>query len=78
MRRESTPTHQEKGLGKGGIAPPVAHPVQPGPTGYPAGSPNANTNLYKHIGKYSGMRDAELAQSDLESLTQSGKAARRV
>ncbi|MCH7917196.1 MAG: hypothetical protein IIC50_04330 [Planctomycetes bacterium] len=78
MRRESTPTQQEKGLGKGGIAPPVEHQFKPGPSGNPAGSPKAKTNLYKHIGKYSGMRDAELAQSDLESLTQSGKAARRV
>ena len=48
---------------------------KPGQSGNPAGSPKARTNLYKHMSKYSGMIDAELAQLDLESLTQSEKAA---
>ena len=75
---QTIPAQQRDDYKVGPGCPPIEHQFQPGQSGNPAGSPKARTNLYKHIGKYSGMRDAELAQSDLESLTQSGKAARRV
>ena len=58
--------------------PPKEHQWQPGQSGNPAGSPKAKTNLYKHISKYSGMTDAELAQLDLKSLTQSEKAGLKI
>ncbi len=58
--------------------PPREHQWKKGQSGNPAGSPKAKTNLYKHISRYSDMTDAQLAQLDLESLTQSQKAALRI
>lgn len=64
----------EVGFGK----PPKEHQFKPGQSGNPAGSPKPRTNLYKHISRYSAMTDAELAELDLESLTQSEKAALKI
>jgi len=75
---ETVPAQQGDDYRVGPGCPPKEHQFKPGQSGNPAGSPRPRTNLYKHISKYSGMTDAELAQLDLESLTQSEKAALRM
>ena len=73
---QDVPAQQGENYKVGPGCPPREHQWQPGQSGNPSGSPLPRTNLYKHVAKYSGMTDAELAQLDLESLTQSEKAAR--
>ena len=76
-KTDSRPAQQgETAVGPG--HPPEEHRWKKGESGNPAGSPKAKTNLYKHMAKYAGMTDAELAQLDLESLTQSEKAALKI
>ena len=72
---ETVPAQQREEYKVGPGCPPREHQFKPGQSGNPAGSPKSRTNLYKHMAKYSAMTDAELAQLDLESLTQSEKAA---
>ncbi len=55
--------------------PPKECQFKPGQSGNPKGSPKPRTNLYKHVARYAGMTDAELARIDHASLTQSEKAA---
>ena len=78
QQTQDVPAQQGDDYKVGPGCPPKEHQWQPGQSGNPAGSPKAKTNLYKHISKYSGMTDAELAQLDLESLTQSEKAGLRL
>ena len=79
MNRHRTSLHNRvKTIKWGQGCPPREHQWQPGQSGNPSGSPLPRTNLYKHVAKYSGMTDAELAQLDLESLTQSEKAALQI
>ena len=78
QQTQDVPAQQGDDYKVGPGCPPKEHQWQPGQSGNPAGSPKAKTNLYKHISKYSGMTDAELAQLDLESLTQSEKAGLKI
>ena len=78
QQTQDVPAQQGEDYKVGPGCPPKEHQWQPGQSGNPAGSPKAKTNLYKHISKYSGMTDAELAQLDLESLTQSEKAGLKI
>ncbi len=78
QQTQDVPAQQRDDYKVGPGCPPKEHQWQPGQSGNPAGSPKAKTNLYKHIGKYSAMTDAELAQLDLESLTQSEKAGLKI
>ena len=78
QQTQDVPAQQGDDYKVGPGCPPKEHQWQPGQSGNPAGSPKAKTNLYKHISKYSGMTDAELAQLDLESLTQTEKAGLKI
>lgn len=70
---------QRRGAYKvGPVCPPIEHQFKSGQSGNPAGSPKTRTNRYKHIGNDSGITNAELAQLDLESLTQSEQAALKI
>jgi hypothetical protein len=72
---QTVPARQGDDYSVGPGCPPKEHEFKPGQSGNPAGSPKPRTNLYKHFSKYAAMTDAELAELDLESLTQSEKAA---
>ncbi len=78
QQTESVTAQQRDEYKVGPGCPPREHQWKKGQSGNPAGSPKAKTNLYKHIGKYSAMTDAEIAQLDHESMTQSQKAALKI
>ena len=78
QQTQDVPAQQGDDYKVGPGCPPKEHQWQPGQSGNPAGSPKARTNLYRHFERYADMTDAELAQLDLESLTQSQKAALRL
>jgi len=69
---------QQANYDVGYCKPPKDTQFKPGQSGNAKGSPKPKTNLYRHISKYSAMTDAELALLDLESMTQSEKAALRI
>ena len=69
------PAQQRDDYKVGPGCPPIEHRFRKGQSGNPKGSPQPKTNLYRHISKYACMTDLELAQLDLESLTQAEQAA---
>jgi len=74
---DEIPAHQGESE-VGYCKPPKEHQFKPGQSGNPAGSPRPRTTLYKHISKYSGMTNAELAELDQDTMTQSQQAALKI